>query len=491
VDVTGGKIQGRLLPAPGGATFLGIPFAAPPVGDLRWREPQPVKAWSGVRDATAYGAPCAQVNGEWNEKAATLGREDCLFLNVWNSEWPARGQKPVMLWIHGGGNMGGSALGLGGIEPSFDGAALSRRGVVVVTVQYRLGVFGFIAHPELTAESPHHASGNYGVQDQIAALRWVRDNIAKFGGDPRNVTIFGQSAGALDVGLLMTSPLARGLFHKAIELSGTVMIGGHPTASLKEGEQTGVKLAEKMNAPATGALRFMRSLSTAEVLKASPPYGGGGPLRPGPNVDGYVLPKQPGTVFHDAEEAAVPLITGNTSREFAFPGDDATLRKAVERFYGPLAPRALQLYGLAGTPQTGINPIHGSPAAQFSVDTTFRCAAVGTAMQHSAKYPAYEYEMTFGDPVKGLPHSGDLPYVFGNRGVKDSADADAKLSAQVQLYFTNFAKTGDPNGAGLPHWPKYDTAKRAYLDFTNAGAEAKSALRGPFCDLYLERTAAH
>ncbi|MDR3415155.1 MAG: carboxylesterase family protein, partial [Nevskia sp.] len=180
VAVTGGRIQGRLLRAPGGAVFQAVPFAAPPVGDLRWREPKPVKPWQGVRDASAYGATCAQVAGGWNEKAAALGSEDCLFLNVWNSEWPASTQKPVMVWIHGGANMGGSALGAGGIEPPFDGEPLARHGVILVTLQYRLGLLGFMAHPELTAESPHHASGNYGLMDQIAALQWVRDNIAKF-----------------------------------------------------------------------------------------------------------------------------------------------------------------------------------------------------------------------------------------------------------------------------------------------------------------------
>jgi para-nitrobenzyl esterase len=225
-----------------------------------------------------------------------------------------------MLWIHGGANMGGSSLGSGGIEPPFDGERLSRRGVVVVTINYRLGMLGFMAHPELTAESPHRSSGNYGLLDQIAALKWVRDNIARFGGDPKNVTIFGQSAGAHDVGLLMTSPLARGLFAHAIAQSGTVMIGGRVTPPLAQLEQAGVTLAGKMNAPVAGALKYLRSLSAGEVLKASPPYTGGGPLRPEPNVDGYVLPTLPADVFRNGSEAPVPFMIGNNGRERATPG---------------------------------------------------------------------------------------------------------------------------------------------------------------------------
>ncbi len=487
VSVTGGRIQGRLLPAPGGAVFQGIPFAEAPVGDLRWREPKPVKPWQGVRDARAYGAPCAQVAGGWNDKAAALGSEDCLFLNVWNSEWPARLRKPVMVWIHGGANMGGSALGAGGIEPPFDGESLARHGVVLVTLQYRLGVFGFIAHPELTAESPHHASGNYGLMDLIAALQWVRDNIAKFGGDPSNVTIFGQSAGAQNVGLLMTSPLAKGLFHRAIEESGSVIIGGRTTATLAEVEQIGVKLATRMNAPTTGSIRFMRALSTADVLKASPPYGGGGPLHPAPDVDGYVLPQSPAEVFKAGQEAPVPLMTGNNGREFPFQGDETLLKKTIEKFYGPLAPRALALYRISASPRAGAYPPYGPAGAQFSTDTFFRCGAVATAMQHSAKAPTFEYEVTIGDVALGTPHSGELQYVFGNRGVRETSDPDPKLTEQIQMYWTNFAKTGNPNGVSLPLWPKYEPVKRGYLEFTNAGPVARSDLRKPFCELFLQK----
>ena len=221
VVVTGGKIQGAPLKG-GGAVFKGIPFAAPPVGDLRWREPMPVKPWTGVREATNFGARCMQ-GGEGVS-------EDCLYINVWTPEWPSKSRKPVMLWIHGGGNFAGSSS-----EAIFDGESLARHGVVLVSANYRLGIFGFYEHPELTAESKHHASGNYGLMDQVAALKWVEQNIARFGGDPRNVTIFGESAGALDINVLMTSPLTKGLYARLIGESGPVV----EPPSLAEGEKKG------------------------------------------------------------------------------------------------------------------------------------------------------------------------------------------------------------------------------------------------------------
>jgi len=205
VSITGGRIRGTVV-GQDSAVFKGIPFAQPPTGDLRWRESVPAKPWSAVRDASAFGPPCVQGGAQ-----GTKSSEDCLYLNVWTPAWPPKSRAPVMVWIHGGGNFAGS-----GSEAIFDGESLARRGVLLVTTNYRLGVFGFLAHPELTKESPHHVSGNYGLLDQILALRWVRDKIARFGGDPGNVTIFGESAGSLDVNVLMTSPLAKGLFHRVI-----------------------------------------------------------------------------------------------------------------------------------------------------------------------------------------------------------------------------------------------------------------------------------
>ncbi|MGJ5818748.1 carboxylesterase/lipase family protein [Paludibaculum fermentans] len=481
-----GKVRGAALPAPGGAVFKGIPFAQPPVGGLRWKPPVAAQPWTGVRDAVEYGAPCAQVSAEWNAKTAAVGSEDCLTLNVWTPQWPARGSKPVMVWIHGGANMGGSARGAGGIEPAFDGAKLASQGVVVVTVQYRLGIFGFFAHPELTAESAHHASGNYGLMDLAAALQWVKANIAHFGGDPKNVTIFGQSAGAMDVGYLMASPLGKGLFHRAIAQSGTVIIGGHPTASLAQAEETGRQLAAKMNAPAAGGLAYMRKLSTAEVLKASPPYGGGGPLRPAPDVDGYFLTRPPAEVFASGAQAAVPLMIGNNGREWNFTGQPEALKKGIAAAFGPLAPQALKLYGLDGGAVAESYPPYGNAGSQFSTDTSFRCPSVLIAGQHNKLAPTYQYEFTVGPVEKGTPHSGELQYVFGVRGVQESADPDALQTQCVQGYWVNFAKAGDPNGSGLPKWPKYDAAKRAYLELSNEGPVVKTDLRGKVCALFGE-----
>ena len=253
VSTAAGQVRGIRL-TDGGANFLGIPYAQPPVGALRWHEPIPPKPWSGVRDAMEFGAPCAQsVYGDWNRRNAEASQEDCLYLNVLTPEWPAKAPLPVMFWIHGGSNTAGTAS-----AALYKDGTLQKHGVVLVTVNYRLGVLGFLAHPELTAESAHHVSGNYALLDQIAALQWVHDNISKFGGDPNNVTVFGQSAGALDTGLLMTSPLAKGLFHRAIAESGTVLLGHWP--KLSEGEQQGAHLATSLKAPSTDAIKFLRNL---------------------------------------------------------------------------------------------------------------------------------------------------------------------------------------------------------------------------------------
>ena len=274
--VMSGHLQGRLLSPSPGAAFKGIPYARPPVGDLRWHEPVAVAPWDGIRHAGALGPPCAQNAQGWNDAAAHISKEDCLYLNVWTPEWPPKTKRPVLFWIHGGGNTGGSATNI-----AIDGAVLASRGIVVVTIHYRLNAFGFLALPELTAESPHHASGNYGLLDQIAALRWVRDNIAQFGGDPDRVTIAGQSAGAQDLGLLMTSPLAEGLFRGAIAESGTIIIDGNLTPSLQDAERNGAKLAAALQAQESGSLPHLRSLPAEEILKAAEK------VPAGPNVDGW------------------------------------------------------------------------------------------------------------------------------------------------------------------------------------------------------------
>lgn len=484
VSLTTGRIRGSPL-AQGGAVFKAIPYAQPPVGSLRWRPPAPVKAWSGERSANGFGAPCAQnSNGRMLENSS----EDCLFLNVWNAAWPPQSRKPVMLWLHGGGNYAGTASGV-----NFDGESLARHGVVLVTVNYRLTVFGFFAHPELTREasreSGHHASGNYGLMDQVAALRWVHDNIERFGGDPTNVTVFGQSAGAVDANVLMTSPLTTGLFQGVIAESGTVT--RNPDAATLSMTALGAVMKVKSgpvsysDAPALteaevkgaelGSLQHLRALPAADLLKlVAGPQMSIGPAN-GIVVDGWVLPKPPAQVFATGQEHRVPLLIGNNSRERT-PPPVATedLRHAMEAMYGPLAPKALSLYG--------------DHAAEWVVDTMYRCPVVAQLAWRAPENPSFEYEFDRAAPGRealGAVHGTEVAYVFGALNAR-YADADRTISAAMQQYWTNFAKTGNPNGAGLIQWPKFDATTRGYIEFTGDGPIAGEGLRRPYCDLYVE-----
>jgi para-nitrobenzyl esterase len=490
VSVTGGSIRGTALDR-GGAVFKGIPFAQPPVGALRWREPQPVKPWTGVRAATSFGAPCAQNSGG---RVLETSSEDCLYLNLWTPDWPPRARKPVMFWMHGGGNYAG-ATG----SPNFDGESLARHGIVLVSTAYRLTAFGFFAHPELTRESPHHASGNYGLMDQIAALQWVRANIARFGGDPGNVTIFGQSAGAVDATVLMTSPLAKGLFHKVIAESGTAtrnpdaatlamtalgplmpVKSGDVTYSdapaLAEAEKSGRELAQSLKAPTTADLRYLRALPAEEILKATAsPRKSIGPAN-GVVVDGWVLPRAPAEAFAIGREHRVPLLAGNNARERTPPRvTPEDLAKAMEAMYGPLAPRAVALY-------TAPDPLYGDLAAQWVVDTMYRCPVVAELSWHAAAgNPAWEYQFDrapAGREALGAVHGAEVPYVFGT--LNSPAEADRRISEAIQEYWTNFAKTGNPG------WPAFTDPARSYLEFTSDGPLKTEGLRQPFCALYIE-----
>ena len=497
--VTGGRVQGTTLPTPGGAVFKSIPFAAPPVGANRWREPQVVKPWAGARPAKDYGAPCAQSDSGWNGQIAAISSEDCLYLNVWTPEWPVRAKRPVMVWVHGGGNGGGSALGGASIEPPFDGASLARRGVVVVTINYRLGILGFLGHSELAAESPHRASGNYGLLDQLAALRWVQANIAKFGGDPANVTLFGQSAGAQDSAILSASPLSKGLFRKVILESGTAMIDDKRLLSRSQVEQVGSALAQVLNAPATGAVAFMRGLPVSQLLAANQPLRQAlMPLRlmVEASADGYVVPQGGLAAYQAGAGTPRPMIIGSNSLES--PGfrlratePDAIrteLRERVSNFYAAhpdLQQRALAAYGLAdGAAATG-DPM--GIGRLWAVDRGFRCQNATLAGWHSAIAPTYQYEFTAGSPTHPPAHSAELDFTFGYLRDQASDPALVRLSDQMQAYWTNFAKTGNPNGAGLPRWPQYSVATRSYVRFGNDGVTDQTNLRGATCDLYREK----
>ena len=437
VILPAGTITGAA--ANGGAAFKGIPFAQPPVGALRWREPQPVKPWSGVLRATDYAKSCAIEGGE-----------DCLYLNVWTPKWPAASRLPVMLWFPSGGNFTGASS-----DARYQSLSITQHGVILVSAQYRLSIFGFLAHPALSAESPHHTSGNYGLLDMIAAMHWVRDNIARFGGDPDNITVWGESSTSLDLNVLLTSPVERGLFKRQITESGPVV--DPPT--LAAGERKGVETMAKAGVGNdTDALAKMRGLSTADIWKLN----GTALAWVGPDlgvlVDGYVVPRSPFAVFQGGLENRVPLLMGNNARELQkpfFPMPNG-LTGAIDEIYGPLASQARAIYGVGLSPEPPADPRLGPVLAQFATDTQFRCGTIAELRWHAQRgNPVHEFQFDRVPPGKeanGAVHASELPYVFGTfTSLGDASnDIDARVSATMQQYWTNFAKTGNPNGQGLP-----------------------------------------
>ena len=489
VSTNAGQLRG-IPHAGGGAQFFGIPYAEPPLGNLRWRAPVPAKHWTGIRNADAYGAPCVQPDlGEWNRHDAALGREDCLYLNVDVPHWPAKESLPVMFWIHGGSNLGGSGAG-----PLYNDGTLAAHGVVVVTINYRLGIFGFLAHPALTAESAQHASGDYGLLDQILALKWVRANIAKFGGDPNNVTVFSQSAGAINTGLLMTSPLARNLFQKAIAESGTAL--APPLTTLTTAEQNGIKVAalvdpEAKDESSVAALAELRKIPAEKLRTVEVSLFGAGLV--GADVDGWVTPRPPAQVFSSGQEAAIPLLIGTTTREFESSATPEELRAQIDRFTGPSSPKMLALYGLASGGQGDSDPKYGGAADQWSADWLFRCPTVVEAVWHTrAHHVVYEYELDHAIPGQPFAiHSSELPYVFGyfpktGNLAGSFGPVDVKLADLFQTYWTNFAKTGNPNSAGLADWKPFG-ASQNYIQFVENGAvEPAQGLRRAQCAVYRE-----
>jgi para-nitrobenzyl esterase len=482
VAVTGGQIRGRSTPD-GGAAFKGVPYARPPLGELRWREPQPVAAWSGIRDAAAFSVACTQLSEGWNLHYVNGSAEDCLYLNVAAPMWPPAAKLPVMVWIHGGSNTAGSGEAAG-----FDQRTLVRHGLVLVTVNYRLGALGFMAHPALARESPHHTSGNYGLMDQIAALHWVQENIATFGGDPDNVTVAGQSAGALDVSLLMTSPLARGLFRRAIAQSGAVSVfKGSGTRG--QAEELGQKMAAELKLPAADPIGHLRKLPPEEILEAAKRATGGDRTGLETSVDGWVLPKPPTEVFAAGESLPVPLLVGSTAQEIGGNEPASKVRSAIQEAYGGLADRALALYGLAGAGERKPDPLYGGPGTQWPTDVVFRCPVVAEAVAHAAAgHLTYQYGFDHAAPDRhSTGHSSELNFLFGTWASDvQLAPIDRKISDQMQSYWANFVRSGDPNGEGLPRWPSFAVKEQEYLAFTDDGAVVKSGLRREFCELFME-----
>ena len=443
--------------------YKGIPYAAPPVGDLRWKPPQPVTSWSDTRPALEFAPRCAQGHiyddMVFRDKG---GSEDCLYLNVWTPAASPEGRLPVMVWIHGGGFIAGASS-----EPRQDGENLARKGVVVVTLNYRLGVFGFLAHPDLTRESEHKASGNYGLLDQVAALDWVHRNIAAFGGDPGNVTIFGESAGSLSVSALMASPLTRGLFQKAIGESGAFFGSTLPAKPLEPAEQTGVDFAKSMGADSIAALR---AKSTEEVLQASlKPH----PFRFSADLDGYFLPEAVSAIYASGKQAHVPLLAGWNADEGSYhqilekdPPTPENFAKHVHALYGDKADALLILY--RGATEDEVKRAGSDLAgARFIAFGTWKWIDMHTATGGS---PVYRYEFDQAPPMaagdkgesRGAYHSAEIEFVFGalpSKNLPWSPD-DMKLSDLMGNYWCNFAKTGNPNGPGLPEWPVYNADGR-------------------------------
>jgi para-nitrobenzyl esterase len=470
IKVTGGTIRGLDRPD-GSHLYFTIPYAAPPVGDLRWRPPAPVVPWSGVRDAATPGAPCVQADEGWNGADAAKGKEDCLYLSIHTPAHAAGDKLPVLFWIHGGSNRAGS--GYGTAE-----SPIYRKGIVVVAIEYRLGVFGFLSSPELTAESPHRASGNYALMDQVAALRWVHDNIAAFGGDPDEVTIAGQSAGAMDVSVLLRSPLARGLFRGAIQESGAMQ----PPRSAADNEKVGVAV---MNALHVASLAQLRAAPATDLLKATatmlPPDGEDHSLLwMEASADGWVLTAPQNDLAHDGDQAPVPLLLGDNSREVPMDDGVKAVRGFIAKVFKAKAAQAETLYGIEGDRLPPPDPILGGAGTQVISDAVFRCPVYQEARwQVALGQPVWRYDFGVAQPgMNAVAHNAELAYVFG------ATPAGATFGAwpPVQAYWANFVKTGDPNGPGLPTWPRM-TKEGETIAFLPSGPTVLSDYRGPQCRL--------
>lgn len=442
--------QGLLSGVPGSSpsvrVFKGIPYAAPPVGDLRWRAPKPAPAWTGIRKASEFSATCMQTpypEGSLYRGAPQPISEDCLYLNIWTAANSASEKRPVMFWIHGGAFTRGS-----GSTPSYDGEHLAGKGVVVVTINYRLGIFGFLAHPELTAESEHHSSGNYAMLDQIAALQWVRRNIAAFGGDPDKVTIFGESAGSWAVNALVASPLAKGLFQRAIGESGANF-----------GRLSKLADLEKAGANLDKSIASLRARSAEDILKISAPFS--------LNVDGWFLPTDARTIFEKGQQNNVPVLIGSNADEgtaFMPPHITVAAFEATAKLrFGANAGRFLEIYPASNDEEAW------DASAHFMRDQNFGLQMRMWAQLQSkhGKSPAYLYyfsRVPDGGPLArhyGAFHASEIAYVFGTGdiGRRPWDDTDRHLSEIISSYWVNFAITGDPNGPGLPKWPQYDEKK--------------------------------
>ena len=481
VRITDGSVQGISLPS-GVRTFRGIPFAAPPVRQLRWRPPQPTTRWQGVRLTDRFANQCIQARVFADMMFRNAGvSEDCLYLNVWIPATARAGSNlPVLVYFYGGGFVAGD-----GSEFRYDGESMARRGIIVVTPSYRLGIFGFFSHPELSAESTPRASGNYGLMDQTAALRWVRANIAAFGGDPARVTIAGESAGSMSVSAQMASPLARGLFARAIGESGALFPSSGPMPPRAQTEQNGAQFAQAVGA---SSLADLRALSAMELLEMAARRG---MPRFGANVDGYFFPEPPTETYAAGRQARVPLLAGWNSEESSWraltPTPSADSARAVfARVFGERAAEAAQFYPIGDSVRT-TQSLTDLASDRFIGYGTWKWLDIHSA---TSGQPVYRYLYARPRPGSvGAAHSAEIEYAMGNLATNKVyawTPDDEKVSSVMQSYFVNFITTGNPNGAGLPVWPlgtaaANGTAPRLRID-VESRAEFEPSARYRFLD---------
>lgn len=483
VRTTSGLVRGATA---GGITnFKGIPFAAPPIGELRWRPPQPVASWEGVRDATQYGPNCAQ--GGWGAAPGSIAEgssEDCLYLNLWQPAATKPGAKlPTMVWIHGGGFTGGS-----GSSPGNSGDQFGKQGVILITINYRLGRLGHFAFPALSAEHPEEPKGSYAFMDQIAALKWIKSNINEFGGDPNNITIFGFSAGGVSVHSLMTIPAAKGLFQKAISQSGGGRDGvltGRPIGQdgkdplySVSAETIGINFARKHGIEGTdaAALAKLRALSVGDIVDGGQETDGqGGPRTySGPILDGKLVVETAESAYKAGRQARIPLLIGSNGAEIGGGFVNSSSSKdELFSLFGEISGAARAAYDPDGSKE------FSELITKFNTDWVWAEPGRFTARAFVAQgAPAYIYNFDYVPaPMKGrmrygAGHGSEVGYVFGTSTARSGAPADPKdteIAKMMNTYWANFARTGDPNGEGLPKWPVYSTQNEEILDIQSDG----------------------
>jgi len=512
VKIANGALEGVSDKSTGLRSFKGIPFGEPPLGDFRWKPPQPAPNWQGVRKADKFGPRCMQrqVFGDMGFRSNGMS-EDCLYLNVWTPAKTDQEKLPVLVYFFGGGFVAGD-----GSEGRYDGESMAKKGIVAITVNYRLGVFGFFSHPELTKESPHHASGNYGLLDQHAALEWVRQNIAAFGGDPKRVTIAGESAGSIAVSAQMASPLSKNLIACAIGESGSIL-GALSAVQLAEGEQMGLKFAGSLGKGDAPSLAELRAMTAEQLLEAT--------AKPGQpwftaTVDGYFFPKSPFEIYAAGEQAHVPLLAGVNSEEmgyFAVLGlDKPTIEnyhKALERLYPGKGEEVFKHYPASNDTEV-MDVAQELASDRFISYSTWKWVDVATKTGGKPTYyylyarprPAMRAEMGDATPglaggvVRGLQasanrrpqprgavHSAEIEYAMGNLDLNKVyawTPDDYKVSQVMQDYFANFIKTWNPNGKGLPNWPKFGEGQRIIIDVNTRSEAEKMRTRYEFLDQF-------